>query len=524
MKHYGLKVPEGSEVTNLTAPGGTSFPAGENAGELFFRTDENKLYVYTTSWTDITGAGGGGSLGGLSDVDLTGSPGPATNDVLTYDGVNWVHQASSGGGLNNVVEDTTPQLGGDLDVNTNNIVSVGGNNIDVVASQGSTSVGGAISITSGDGAGGNYAGGNVNITAGDGSSLGYGGDITITTGDGYKSGDFNVVVPTANGYIGGSVDIRAGDGFAGYAGGSMSLFAGDGYQGGTVEIRGGNAVNGTTPGSISLVSGGSSFAGSTGAVINITGGAGVSAGGDTALQAGNSTGSGGTPGDVELRPGYDQDTPANAGGNVIIRNTHTSAPPPQLRFSDTDNSAYVALAASGTIASSFSLTLPVDVGSNGQVLTTDGGNPATLSWTSSSSGTLAALSDVDLTGSPGPAANDVLTYDGVNWVHQASQGGADAWDVNTASTASFSALTTYDLLLVDASSNNVTINLHDAASSRDRPLVLKRIDSSANTVTVQGVAGSPAQTIDGQSSVTIDNQYDALTIMNDTASSVWYIL
>ena len=46
MKHYGLKVAEGSEITNLTAPVGTAFPANENAGELFFRSDLLDLYIY----------------------------------------------------------------------------------------------------------------------------------------------------------------------------------------------------------------------------------------------------------------------------------------------------------------------------------------------------------------------------------------------------------------------------------------------------------------------------------------------
>ena len=50
MKHFGLVIPEGTNgVTNLTAPIGTSFPDMENAGELFFRTDTNRLYVHGTT-------------------------------------------------------------------------------------------------------------------------------------------------------------------------------------------------------------------------------------------------------------------------------------------------------------------------------------------------------------------------------------------------------------------------------------------------------------------------------------------
>lgn len=51
MKHYGLKIPEGSDITNITVPSGTTFPSNDNAGELFFRTDENKLYIRNnTTW------------------------------------------------------------------------------------------------------------------------------------------------------------------------------------------------------------------------------------------------------------------------------------------------------------------------------------------------------------------------------------------------------------------------------------------------------------------------------------------
>ena len=56
-------------------------------------------------------------LGYLSDVNTSGI---ASGSILKYDGSNWI--ISSGfEELTQVVEDTTPQLGGDLDVNGNNI-------------------------------------------------------------------------------------------------------------------------------------------------------------------------------------------------------------------------------------------------------------------------------------------------------------------------------------------------------------------------------------------------------------------
>lgn len=55
MKHYGINNPEGSEITNLTVPTGTAFPGTPNAGELFFRTDESKLYSHDgSSWNEVS--------------------------------------------------------------------------------------------------------------------------------------------------------------------------------------------------------------------------------------------------------------------------------------------------------------------------------------------------------------------------------------------------------------------------------------------------------------------------------------
>ena len=69
-------------------------PASPADGELLYATDTNKLYV-----------GDGGTAQEIS--------------------------GGTGGGLANVVDDTTPQLGGDLDVNGRKIVSTGDGNIEL---------------------------------------------------------------------------------------------------------------------------------------------------------------------------------------------------------------------------------------------------------------------------------------------------------------------------------------------------------------------------------------------------------
>lgn len=61
-----------------------------------------------------------GDLDSLSDVTITT---PSTGQVLKYNGTIWVNDTDAGG-ISNVVEDTTPQLGGTLDAN-GNIIDMG---------------------------------------------------------------------------------------------------------------------------------------------------------------------------------------------------------------------------------------------------------------------------------------------------------------------------------------------------------------------------------------------------------------
>jgi len=73
-----------------------------------------------------------------------------------------------------------------------------------------------------------------------------------------------------------------------------------------------------------------------------------------------------------------------------------------LRLQDTTGGEYVALQAPGTLASSYTLTMPSDDGNSGQVLTTDGSGG--LSWTSNGNG--------DVVG-PASATDDaVVRFDG----------------------------------------------------------------------------------------------------------------
>ena len=71
-------------------------------------------------------------LSTLSDVSYTGGPG-IDGDVLTWVNASseWQAVTPASGGLAAVVNDPNPQLGGDLDVNSNSIVSVSNGDIDL---------------------------------------------------------------------------------------------------------------------------------------------------------------------------------------------------------------------------------------------------------------------------------------------------------------------------------------------------------------------------------------------------------
>lgn len=94
----------------------------------------NKIVSVSNGNIDIEPNGTGNVLLGnfTFDADQTVGAGQ-DNYVLTYDnGTGTIGlEAAAGGGLANVVEDTTPQLGGDLDTNGNSIVTLSNNDLNL---------------------------------------------------------------------------------------------------------------------------------------------------------------------------------------------------------------------------------------------------------------------------------------------------------------------------------------------------------------------------------------------------------
>jgi len=65
---------------------------------------------------------------------------------------------------------------------------------------------------------------------------------------------------------------------------------------------------------------------------------------------------------------------------------------------------------------------------------------------------------------------------------------------------------------VDATSGNVTVTLPSALEAKGKRFTVKKIDSSANTVTI-----TATQTIDDGASAVINVQYESICIMSDGA-------
>jgi hypothetical protein len=104
--------------------------------------------------------------------------------------------------------------------------------------------------------------------------------------------------------------------------------------------------------------------------------------------------------------------------------------------------------------------------------------------------------------------------------------GLPSWGtVNGTFTTATKTATTYTVgssdtvIFADATSNSITITLPVASGLAGYRFYIKRIDGTANTVTIQR---SSSDTIDGMTSFTLDLQYTAFGVVSN--GSAWYIL
>ncbi len=106
-------------------------------------------------------------------------------------------------------------------------------------------------------------------------------------------------------------------------------------------------------------------------------------------------------------------------------------------------------------------------------------------------------------------------------------GGIPAWsdvDVNptlatSTKTSNYTITGTDVVIFANATSGNVTVTLPTASSFTGYRFYVKRIDSSGNTC---AIARSGSDTLDGQTSISLDLQYTSLTVISN--GSAWYII
>lgn len=162
-------------------------------GEIVYAKDQDKLYVVEGG--ALVGVGAtltSTSINALADVDTATTP-PTTGQGLKYNGVNWVPATL----IASLLDDTTPQLGGSLDVNSQKIVSVSNGNV-VIAPNGT----GAVKIE------GNATGGAGRIGLTDENQA---NTVYIKSPAAAAVANYTLILPTSAGTSGQALTKGAGD-------------------------------------------------------------------------------------------------------------------------------------------------------------------------------------------------------------------------------------------------------------------------------------------------------------------------
>ncbi|MEK9769271.1 MAG: hypothetical protein VW683_10160, partial [Betaproteobacteria bacterium] len=395
------------------------------------------------------------SLGNITfDADQTIGSGQ-DNYVLTYDhsaGTISLEAASGGGGgISNVVEDTTPQLGGDLDVNGNSIVSV--SNGDIVLAPDGT---GVVQV-------------NDQLVVGSSTT-----DLGTATIYGHDAADEALIIRAASSQSADLVEIQNNSG--------TKIFSIN-SDGSTLNLASSNGVISHT-GNQFFVRRGTSTTKAFCMDVFTSNGFRVSE--DEHIGFADFTG------------GFD------GAANTTIR-----------RIADAHlaiNGASATDTCQVTVGSNTSLgTLTIyghDAADETLVVRAASSQSADILQIQDNSGT--ELVTVDSSGKLGinsASPNATLTVNGSMSLPIESISATDTLD------------DTNHTVLVDASGGSRTVNLPAASGSTGKIFIIKKTDSSSNNVVIDP---NGAETIDGSSTFTFNSQYRAVTIQCD--GSNWHII
>jgi hypothetical protein len=496
----------------------TSDSTGVNSSIAITDTD---VFSTLTEFVAVDAATAGTGSGGAIIITTTTTPSPTTNRLyniagaLYWDGTD----LTAGGGLANVVEDLTPELGGDLDVNGYSIISAAGSGV---------GAGGPIAITSGVG-GSNGPGGTVSVTAGAGGSIeGDGGVALLSAGDGGTAGSggtVNIVggdSSTSAGELGGDVYITSGaslgnSGFSNHAG-SINLIGADyatnGGDGGEINITAGKSLDKSNGAHINITAG-IGYECNNGGTVFITGGeadypSGYGFGGEVVIKGGVGTysGDGSYGGNVHVEGGVGND----GGGDVFITGGDTTFSSPGNIILRTGKRSTTAVGNVRIQGSKFGgLQTPrlefVEVLANGSTRVSFQA-PAQLS-----SGNVDLLLPAALPSENGQAL--VGTTGGVLSFATVGGGGGGLTVVVVTATSATAAAAQATMVDDDTAAGVVTITL-PAGSANDQQ-VIKKLGTTADVI----VDGDSAETIDGAATFTLTAQYASLSLIwNGTEWSI----
>lgn len=117
--------------------------------------------------------------------------------------------------------------------------------------------------------------------------------------------------------------------------------------------------------------------------------------------------------------------------------------------------------------------------------------------------------------------NDIVTVQAaiVELTKKLKIGGALSRPSRTITTNQTATIETDSVILCDATGGAITVTLPAAASSTGYQFDIKKIDASANAITIDG---NGAETIDDAATATITTQYENVTVYCD--GTEWWIL
>jgi len=143
-------------------------------------------------------------------------------------------------------------------------------------------------------------------------------------------------------------------------------------------------------------------------------------------------------------------------GNIQLNGDATNGG--EVRLADADSSNYVALRAAATIGTNRTLVFPDSVGTSGQLLSTNGSNPATLSWSSPG---ISVVSDTSSSSAYFPLWTTASSDTSVSTIYRSSTGfsftpSSGTLAITAATVATITGATTSGTNLVLRSTSNAT--------------------------------------------------------------------